>query len=391
MQRRAFLSTLGTLAIANGCLTACQAQMPTTLRVRALKRSIPPQLVTDFTKSIQPSPEVESIVENQLSELAELLKLWRKEGQAEAKGAKIPFVPAAKDATYIPDLVSTGDTWLPQLIKEKSIRPIDPSSLRNWSKLDPRWLELVRRSDNGDRSDNGKLWGMPYRWGTMLIVYRRDLLAQNKIKPPADWADLWRTEFQQRIAVPDDPRSTIGFTIKKIGEKYNSQNIDRLTELPTELAKLHRQVKFYSSDYYLQSLAIGDAWVAVGWSGDIIDLVSKNSNYAAVIPPSGTALWADLWVQPAAIATPNPDRLKLAHQWIDYCWQPQTSDRLAIYASSASPILTNTPPNSLITNLQQNALILPPKAILDRSEFLYPLSADDEKSYARLWQQMRNS
>jgi putative spermidine/putrescine transport system substrate-binding protein len=387
MKRRTFINTLGGAIVSGGCLSSCQDATPNILRIRSLKHSLPPQLVGEFTKSIQPKPLVEMVTEPQLRELLKNLQEWQKEQQAEAKGFKLPLIPAAKDKKYIPNLATIGDSWLSSAIKAGAISPLNPEGMGSWGKLDPRWQALVRLDGNGNRSQKGQIWGIPYRWGTMLIIYRRDRLQRAKIKPPADWADLWKPEFKQKISVLADPRATIGLTLKKLGQSFNTPNPDRVPDLALELAKLHQQVKFYSSDRYLQALAIEDTWVAVGWSSDIIDLITKNTNYGAVIPPSGTALWADLWVQPAS-AESNPDRLKLAYQWIDYCLQPENSDRLALFASGASPLLVNNGPSPIVTNLQQASIILPPKSTLDRSEFISPLPTPDLAAYDRLWQQM---
>lgn len=47
---------------------------------------------------------------------------------------------------------------------------------------------------------------------------------------------------------------------------------------------------------YLKSFSVGDAWVAVGWSSDVIPAAKRMSNVAVVVPKSGSSLWADLWV-----------------------------------------------------------------------------------------------
>lgn len=65
-----------------------------------------------------------------------------------------------------------------------------------------------------------------------------------------------------------------------------------------ELKTLNQQVKFYDSRNYLQPLILGDTWLAVGWSTDIIPLIERYHNIKAVIPLSGTSLWADIWVKP---------------------------------------------------------------------------------------------
>jgi putative spermidine/putrescine transport system substrate-binding protein len=208
MQRRSFLITIGSIAIGS-TLTSCQGQETSILRVLALKNSLPPQLLGGFIKSIQPTPKVELATEGQFKEILTQLQQWFKTGDAEAKGLKFPLVPPARSAAYIPQLVSMGDAWLPQAIQAKSIEPIATQTLTNWGKLDSRWQELARRDDRGHSSSNGQVWGVPYRWGTTVIAYRRDLLAAAQIPIPKDWEDLWQPKLRQRISVLDRSREVI--------------------------------------------------------------------------------------------------------------------------------------------------------------------------------------
>lgn len=48
---------------------------------------------------------------------------------------------------------------------------------------------------------------------------------------------------------------------------------------------------------YLKSFSVGDVWVAVGWSSDVVPAAKRMSNVAVVVPKSGSSLWADLWVR----------------------------------------------------------------------------------------------
>ena len=54
----------------------------------------------------------------------------------------------------------------------------------------------------------------------------------------------------------------------------------------------------FDSTHYLKAFGIGDVWVAVGWSSDVLPAVKRMSNVAVVVPKSGASLWADLWVYP---------------------------------------------------------------------------------------------
>ncbi|WP_295614030.1 extracellular solute-binding protein [Chamaesiphon sp. GL140_3_metabinner_50] len=400
MQRRHFLVTLGSLALGSG-LTSCQNQDRAILRLLALKNSIPSQLLGEFSKSIQPTDvKVELVGESQFKEVLTQLQEWAKTGKAEAKGLKVPLVPPAQSAEYIPNLVSIGDAWLLTAIQEKLIQPIAVKDLQNWGKLESRWRELPQRDDRGNNSANGQIWGVPYRWGTTVIIYRRDRLKDANIPIPTDWADLWNPQLRQRISVLDRSREVIGLTLKKLGYSYNLADLSQAIDLNLQLTKLHQQVKFYSADNYLQPLVTGDTWVAVGWSSDAIDVIEKNPNIGAIVPASGTAMFADLWVQPAVsskltsaerLAVANDNRTKLNRQWLDYCLQPKTSEQISIFTNATAPLLTSLAASEISPDLKSRALVLPPKNVLDKSEFIYPLSSKSKEQYDRLWREIRNA
>ncbi|MFM7579284.1 MAG: ABC transporter substrate-binding protein, partial [Microcystaceae cyanobacterium] len=107
-----------------------------------------------------------------------------------------------------------------------------------------------------------------------MIVYRREFF-RGLGWPPQDWADLWRPEVTQQLALVDQPREVIGLTLKKLGYSYNTPDLKAVPNLAAQLQTLQAQVKFYSSQYYLQSLLNRDVAIAVGWSNEILPLLSN--------------------------------------------------------------------------------------------------------------------
>ncbi|CAF2108830.1 unnamed protein product [Brassica napus] len=35
------------------------------------------------------------------------------------------------------------------------------------------------------------MWAVPYRWGSMVISYKKSKFQQYKLAPIQDWEDLW--------------------------------------------------------------------------------------------------------------------------------------------------------------------------------------------------------
>ena len=384
MKRRYFL--IGSSAVAvSGLLSGCNNQQAV-LKVQLLKNSIPVQLLNQFRKGLDRSAKLDFGLETQMGELFAQLQAWQEKPQANDWWSKLP-IPFINNKRAIPvgDLVALGDYWLAEAIKQKLIQPLDSKHLSQWDKLPQKWQNLARRNDQGELDPKGKVWGAPYRWGSTVIVYRRDKFESNGWKPPTDWADLWRDELRDRISLLDQPREVIGLTLKKLGLSYNTQPLDQiLPKLKQELLALQKQVKFYSSTTYLQPLILGDTYVAVGWSTDVLPAMQRYPNITAVVPESGTALWTDLWVKPFG-ANSNQE---LVENWIDFCWQPEIASLLSRFTQAASPILAGNNRGDL-PDTKKNQVLLPKAEIIQKSEFLLPVSQKTLQQYQTLWKEMR--
>ncbi|KAH9668132.1 spermidine/putrescine-binding periplasmic protein [Citrus sinensis] len=227
----------------------------------------------------------------------------------------------------------------------------------------------LRRNDAGEIDPRGKIYAAPYGWGTVVIAYKKSKFRKHNLAPIEDWKDLWRPELAGRISMVNSPREVIGSVLKYMGASYKTILI--------------------CNTHHLKAFGIGDVWVAVGWSSDVLPAVKHMSN-VAVVPKSGASLWADLWAIPAAsrletkqiggrVRGPSP----LIHQWIEFCLQtaralpfkqeviPGTSPSAleSTLVKLPGELLKGKP--SLDTNLIAG---VPPAEILARCDFLEPLS-----------------
>lgn len=378
MRRRSFLQGSTILLFGQGLL-ACGAKNQQTLSVELLKGSIPGQVVDKFQQSLQSKIGLNFVPLEQLQDLYQQLQAWRDRPQTTSqKRWGIPLSSSQKKAA---DLITLGDYWLKTAIEEKLIQPLEIEKLKQWPVLPQRWQEIVTRNEQGLLDARGKVWGAPYRWGTTVIVYRRDKFTRLGWEP-VDWTDLWRPELRDRISALDQPREVIGLVLKKLGQSYNTQKIDSIANLEAELRTLKPQVKFYSSTRYLEPLIMGDTWLAIGWSNDVLPVLGRYPQLQAVVPRSGTALWADLWVKPV---TGKKD--DLIYQWIDFCWLPNIANQISLLTKTNSPISTPIPKFDIQTSLLK--ILIDNQELFAKSEFLLPLPSQVTAQYQSLFNTLK--
>ncbi|MGL5082557.1 MAG: extracellular solute-binding protein [Microcoleaceae cyanobacterium] len=403
MKRRDIL--FGATALALGsAVTGCNRTVA--LRIEILKNSVPVQMLSQFRRSLPNHPPLDIVPKPQLQDLYDVLRKLQPRSQ-NSTPAPEPSPSSSQSVSdwlsnlrlwgssnrspsvNVPpaDLVLIGDYWLAAAIRQGLVQSLNPALLSQWNQLPDPWQALVRRNAQGEPDPQGTVWGAPYRWGTTVIAYRADKFERLGWEPQ-DWSDLWREELHDRISLLDQPREVIGLTLKKLGHSYNTSDLSAVPELEAELRQLHRNVKLYDSTTYLKPLILGDTWLAVGWSTDLSLEVQLQNDFKVVIPRSGTSLWADLWVAPKS--APLFSAAKLSAQWIDFCWQPQVAAQLGGLTGATSPIALQMNPEDLPSALRDDPVLLPDPAILEKSEFLYPLSEAALEQYQTLWVKIRN-
>ncbi len=373
MNRRSFLAGAGGVTVA-ALLAGCQRASDASLRLAMVANSVPAQLLKAFQQWPERGGDIAVTPQNSLVELYSLLQRW----QAQPKGA------APRGATPVANWVSLADYWLAPAIRQGLVQPIEVSTLTRWSDLAAVWPQLVRRDTQGIPSSEGSIWAMPYRWSHLVLLYDPSRLPRSSA-PLTTWADLRRPELARRVVLPDHPRLVLGLAQKALGASANGEDPATVEGLDAFLTDLQSQVRAYDSDHYLETLIIGDATAVVAWSDDALPLLNQYHNLAVAVPPEGTLLSAQLWVQPKAIA-PSPAALN----WLDFCLESDFAAQLAIFSQAASTQLWGAEPSQLPEPLQTPPAIALAPNVANQSEFLLPLTAAAEGRYSQLWQSLRS-
>jgi len=263
----------------------------------------------------------------------------------EIKG--FPSAPALWEAwqkvspTEKPHLVSLGDGWLDRAQAANLLQPLD-SSLSGLALASP-WNDLGRRQ--------GFSYGLPWRWGTWVIAYRRDRLPQSSDNPLATWADLNRLAYRGQVVLPDSPPLALAIALRQGGHTYG----DSVPSLRHDLQNLKSQVLTWDSQAPLKILLHGDAQAAVVGSAEAAAAQRNYPQQLAIAEPNPPLLWAEVWMQ----VQPHP----AIADWLRFCQSPAVQTHL------------DSRPGS------QSTAVSPPAA----SDWLRPLLPDTARRYQAAW------
>ncbi|WP_171759329.1 PotD/PotF family extracellular solute-binding protein [Vibrio sp. RE86] len=170
--------------------------------------------------------------------------------------------------------------------------------------------------------------GIPYFWGTLGMVYRKDLY----LTPPTSWNEIVKPkpENAQHVLMMSDYTDILLPSLFLKDFPVRSTDPSQLKSVYRELEQLIPDVLAF--DYVLSYAEqnpnkIADIHVAMAYSGDEHTLNAMNAQFewGFVTPKEGTIIWVDCLAVSA-----NSDNIEQAVAFIDFVTQP---DNAALNAS----------------------------------------------------------
>jgi spermidine/putrescine transport system substrate-binding protein len=162
------------------------------------------------------------------------------------------------------------------------------------------------------------------------------------------------------------------------GVDASKATLDQLLGAIEKIDKANQQGQFrkFTGNDYTQPLAKGDIWVALAYSGDMVQLQSDNPDLRFTYAEEGCPLFTDNMMMPKGV-----EHAYAAETMMNYVYEPEVAATIAAYVNYISPvkgvkeILEKKDPK-----LAKNPLIFPPDEIAKK---LYPypaLSPKDEQT-----------
>ncbi|HTI66882.1 MAG TPA: polyamine ABC transporter substrate-binding protein [Caulobacteraceae bacterium] len=242
------------------------------------------------------------------------------------------------------DVVTPSNNNVARFIAAHAIQPLDLAQLPNRKNL---WPELTARMEP---FDPGGRYSVPYMWGTIGLGYDSKALAQ---RLPGVKVDSWRIAFDPAVLAElqdcgvyflDASEDMYSLVLAWLGKDPNSRDPADYAAATAVLEKVRPYVRKFHSSEYINALATGQACLAIGYSGDVLQArdraaeAGKGVEIAYAIPKEGAQVWFDVFAIPAD--APHP---QAAYAFLNYMLRPEVIARASNAVRYANANAAATP------------------------------------------------
>ena len=222
------------------------------------------------------------------------------------------------------DILIPSDYMIERLLKENMLQPLDKSVITG--------LDALADGVKNLSYDPDSTWSVPYLWQTVGIVYDTTKIDPEKMEN-AGWDIFQDSEYEGHTYMYDSERDAFMVAFKALGYSMNTENSDEIQAAYDWLRAMDKAVHpSYVTDEVIDSMANGEKWMALVYSGDAAYILSENEAMNYCTPKQGTNIAVDAMVIPANASNPS-----LANQFIAYIMREDNSRMISEEVGYASP------------------------------------------------------
>jgi putrescine transport system substrate-binding protein len=257
----------------------------------------------------------------------------------------------------------TATPYVSWQIQAGVYQKLDKSLLPNIKEIDPFIIQLQK---NVDKDLD---YAIPYFWGTIGVVYNKDIL--DKVFPEGYTEDLdlifdvknLEKLSKYGVSLLEESVDVIPYALMYIGKDPNSDSSEDLDLAAKHLMQMRPYIKRFTSSKVVNDLILGDTAIALVWSGEaqqaIQEAKEQNKNIKYFVLKGGSIVWIDTMAIPKG--APHP---KNAHAFINFLLQPHVAARICQNTLHGVTVLNAK--KHIPTNILNNEGIYPGKNILKK-------------------------
>lgn len=268
------------------------------------------------------------------------------------------------------DVVIPSDYMIKRLIDEGRLEKINFDNIPNMKYIEP-WFKGLGYDPTGEYS-------VPYMWGTFGILYNKTMVDESV----TSWRILWDKKYEKQILMLDSQRDSIGAALKMLGYSLNTRNVEELEEAGEALKAQKPLVLAYVVDEGKDKMIMGEAALALVWSGDAVYAMQHNPDLDYVIPEEGSNLWVDAMVIPK-----GAKNKELAEKFINFMCRTDIAYLNAAYTGYATPHIEAR--KQLDPAITENKAAYVDEEMLERLEVFEDLGPM-LREYDRIWTEIKS-
>ncbi|MEP7074039.1 MAG: spermidine/putrescine ABC transporter substrate-binding protein [Nitrosospira sp.] len=275
-------------------------------------------------------------------------------------------------------IVPTGNA-IDTLIRQGALMPLDKSLLPNLGNINPAYLDTP--------FDPGNRYSVPYAYTLTLLGFNQEKIKELDL-PTDTWAIIFEPEYLKkikgRVTVLDSQRELMAAALRYLGYSVNDADEEHWKQAKDLIVRAKPYWAAFSNTSYIKELAVGNLWVAHGYSNDMFQaaLDAKNTGRKFTIgystPKEGTVLSLDSMVLHKSGSRPD-----LALQFIDFMLDGKNSAELTNLIGSGNPNLAAM--QYIRPEIAGNKAIFPDAELLTKLEMLRDLDRKQRRLLSRLW------
>lgn len=279
-------------------------------------------------------------------------------------------------------IVPTGNA-VESLIRRQALRELDKSRLTRLGNLEPAYLNTWFDPDNR--------YSVPYAYTVTLLGYNEEKLRELDL-PSNTWALIFEPEYLKklkgRVSVLNSARELMAAAMIYLGYPVHDTAPTKWAEAKRLILNAKPYWATFSNSTYIKDLAIGNIWVAQGYSNDMFrarmdaHAAGRPFNIGFTIPAEGAVLALDSFVIHRSGKRPD-----LAHAFIDFMLAGAN-------AADVSNLIGAGNPNAAATRLIRQDIasdpaIFPSPEQVRKLQMLRDFDVKSRRLMSRIWTEIK--
>jgi spermidine/putrescine transport system substrate-binding protein len=178
-------------------------------------------------------------------------------------------------------------------------------------------------------ADPNRDFTVPWQSGMTGLIVRTDLA------PDVDSiCDLFDPKYAGKVSMLTELRDSVPMTLKCMGIDPDTATTEQWLSAVDKIgdAAQSGQIRRFTGNDYIRDLASGDTAIALGWSGDAVQLQKDDPNIEFVMPREGCMLWSTSMEIP--VGAPDP---QAALEFMNFVYDPKVEADIAEWVNYVTP------------------------------------------------------